>query len=142
MVRINFIISALQKWIKYPFFYFMTGLIFMAMVIAIARTSLFVLCYLPLIVSSVWIARPDFKSKSVWYPSVWLRTLMFSLGIVVSELIFCVILLFQGELNGSAESWMVIAIELALSLVVFWLFFGIASVVRYFSMKASSKSIG
>jgi hypothetical protein len=113
----------------------------MIFVIGIARTSLFQLCYLPLILAAKFTSADSIPELGKIYPPKLVRLITFVLGMILTEIIFSAILIAESELTfdiSNAESgWTVIAIELVLGIAVYVVFFGIAALLRYFVRKLS-----
>ena len=112
----------------------------MIFVIGIARTSLFQLCYLPLILAAKFTSDDSIPELGRNYPPKIVRLISFVLGMILTEIIFSLILIAGNELAfnfSSLESgWTVIAIELILGITVYLLFFGIAALFRYLVRKS------
>lgn len=129
----------LKRFSQKPFFYGLTGVFSMIFVIGIARTSLFQLCYLPLILAAKFTSDDSIPEIGRNYPPKFVRLISFVLGMILTEIIFSLILVAGNELTfdfSSPESgWMVIAIELVLGIAVYLLFFGIAAMLRYLVKK-------
>ena len=107
----------------------------MILVLFIARTSMFYLCYLPIIFGAIWTSGSVMRSLRVSLPSKWIRCFSFVGGMVITELIFSLVLVASGELLFQPESykngWLIIAIELLLGIAVYELFFVLSSAIRY-----------
>lgn len=124
-----------QKWLAKPNFYLFAGIIFMISVILIARTNQFYLCYFPLIFAAIFTSANSVPEKGIFFPLKKIRLLGFLLGMVITELIFSIILIWQNELtfrlNSFQTEWVIVAIELLLGIIVFSMFFGISTGFRY-----------
>jgi len=132
------------KWFSKPLFYVVTGQLFMVPVIWIARTGMFYLCYFPLIIAAILFSGTFIPEKKVVLPSSAIRCIGFVSGMIISELIFSLILIFTNELSlqfkSTQSGWLILSIELVLGIAVFMLFFSISMGARYFYKKISSKS--
>ncbi|HCY42245.1 MAG TPA: hypothetical protein DHV48_12965 [Prolixibacteraceae bacterium] len=124
-----------QKWLAKPNFYLFAGIIFMISVILIARTNQFYLCYFPLIFAAIFTSANSVPEKGILFPLKKIRLLGFLTGMVITELIFSIILIWQNELtfrlNSFQTEWVIVAIELLLGIIVFSMFFGISTGFRY-----------
>ncbi len=131
--------TKLKRLSQKPFFYGLAGIFSMIFVIGIARTSLFQLCYLPLILAAKFTSDDSIPEIGRIYPPKFIRLISFILGMILTEIVFSLILISGNELAfdfSSPESgWMVIAIELVLGIAVYLLFFGIAALLRYIVKK-------
>ena len=111
----------------------------MVPVIWIARTSVFYLCYFPLIVAAILFSGTFISEKIVVLPSSAIRCVSFVFGMIISEVIFSFIQVAVGELsfrlNPSPSDWLILAIELLLGIAVFLLFFAISLGARIFRRK-------
>jgi len=132
----------LNAWMNNPFFASLAGALSMILVIGIARTSLFYLCYLPLVIAAKLISArsvPEFGQKHL---SKWFRLLGFVAGMMITELLFSLHLVAQNELSfdfvNTQASWMVLAIELILGITVFVFFFGVSVAFTFFLRKYQS----
>jgi hypothetical protein len=130
-----------NKFVRSPFAHGIAGILSMIFVIGIARTSLFQLCYLPLILAAKFTSADSIPELGKIYPPKLVRLITFVLGMILTEIIFSAILIAESELTfdiSNAESgWTVIAIELVLGIAVYVVFFGIAALLRYFVRKLS-----
>lgn len=118
-----------SEWLTKKMFYFLTGLIFMVPVLWIARTSLFYLCYIPLILASFLISRQNNYEHEIRIPSRMMQLAGFIGGMLVGESMFALLLILKGELivsKDSIQDWQLLLIELLLSVVVFLFFFTIS----------------
>lgn len=124
---------------KMPLFYVLTGIFLMGLVIWIARTSLFYFCYIPLIAAAFLFSGGSKPAKEIRVPSRTHRLAGIVSGILIGELIFCLVLLAQNKLSlqfhSSQNDWAVIGIELVLGIAVFVLFFGIAVAGRFIASR-------
>jgi hypothetical protein len=130
-----------NKFVQSPFAHGIAGILSMIFVIGIARTSLFQLCYLPLILAAKFTSADSIPELGKIYPPKLVRLITFVLGMILTEIIFSAVLIAENELTfdiSNAESgWTVIAIELVLGIAVYLVFFGIAALLRYFVRKLS-----
>lgn len=132
----------LKAWMNNPFFASLAGALSMILVIGIARTSLFYLCYLPLVIAAKLISThsvPGFGEKQL---SKWFRLLGFVTGMILTELLFSLLLVVQNELSfdfvKTQASWMVLVVELILGITVFVFFFGVSVAFTFFLWKYQS----
>lgn len=132
----------LKVWMNNPFFVGLAGALSMILVIGIARTGLFYLCYLPLVIAAKLISAhsvPEFRKKQL---SKWFRLLGFVAGMMLTELLFSLLLVAQNELSfdfvKTQASWMVLAVELILGITVFVFFFGVSVAFTFFLRKYQS----
>lgn len=127
------------NWFSKPVFYASAGLLFMIPVIWIARTSVFYLCYFPLIVAAILFSGTFISEKIIELPSKGIRCMCFVTGMIISELLFSLILIARGELslevNSKTTDWLILSIELLLGIGVFLLFFAISLGARFFLRK-------
>lgn len=130
----------LYKLAQRPVFYAIAGFAAMTLVILIARTSLFYLCYLPVILASKYTSSDSFPAIGKVYPPKFVRIITFVAGLIVAELLFAVILIAEKELSFPLETthdnWIVVAVELTLAISVYVVFFGIAVLLRKLFSKA------
>ncbi len=127
----------MSGWLTKPVFYFVTGILFMAPVLWIARTPLFYTCYFPLIIAAI-----VFSGKwnpKIKIPSGFWRVILFSAGMIICEFSFSLLLVVRNELTfrfqENRSDWTILAVELILGILVFVLFFCISAGVRYFLRK-------
>jgi|GEM_PF-6379218 len=124
-----------------PITYGIEGILSMILVIGIARTSFFQLCYLPLILAAKFTSGDSLPEIGRNYPPKFIRMISFVVGIILSEFAFSVFLIAGGELSfnvsNSESGWMVIVIELVLGIAVYLIFFGIATLLGYLGKKFS-----
>jgi hypothetical protein len=122
-----------------PLFYVLSGMLLMALVISIARTSLFYFCYIPLIAAAFLFSGESKPAKEIRLPSKTNRLMGVVSGILFGELIFALLLLAQNKLSfqfhSSQNDWAVIGIEVVLGIAVFVLFFGIAVAGKFIVSK-------
>lgn len=127
--------NKITLWAGKYHFYLLAGIVLMIPVLFIARTSMFYLCYLPIIFGAIWTSGSVMRSLKVSLPSKWIRCFSFVGGMVITELIFSLVLVASGELSFQPESykngWLIIAIELLLGIAVYELFFVLSSAIRY-----------
>lgn len=125
----------ISNWSGTYSFYIFAGIVLMTPVLLIARTSLFYLCYLPIIIGAIWVSGSVVTSSKVTLPSRWIRCFSFMTGMIIAEILFSFILVASGELSFQAEAhkndWLILSIELLLGIAVFELFFAMALVIRY-----------
>jgi hypothetical protein len=123
-----------------PFLYILSGMIFMAMVISIARTNWFLFCYIPLMLAAIGISLNNIPMyPEATLPGKWMRVIFFSLGMIIAEIIYLLGFLMRNRFDLSHEAWIstisVVGIELILALLAFVLFWSIAEGVRYLFKK-------
>lgn len=131
-----------RDWMKNPLLVGVIGVLSMILVIWLARTSFFYLCYLPLVISAKLITAqsvPEFGEKQL--PN-WLRLFSFLAGMFVTELLFSFLLILQNELSfdfaKTQSSWIVLTVELILGIIIFLFFFGISVAFTFFLRKYQS----
>jgi len=119
--------------------YILSGIICMFLVIWIARTSWFYLCYLPVIFSAFYLSLLSNRGKGLVLPSKMIRLLSFIGGMIISEIIFFLALIARNEIffnmHKSGSDLTLLAIELILGVFVFILFFGLSVAIRFFFIK-------
>jgi len=129
----------ITKWQTKPLFYFVAGAMLMIPVIWIARSSVFYLCYFPLIAAAVLFSRTSIPEKKDRLPSILTRYAGFIAGMSVSELLFSFILIAFDELsfqfNSAQSGWTILLVELVLGISIFVLFFAISMATRFFYQK-------
>lgn len=125
----------ITNWAGTYSFYLFAGIVLMTPVLLIARTSLFYLCYLPIIIGAIWVSGSVVPSSKVTLPSKWIRCFSFMTGMIIAEILFSFILIASGELSFQPEAhkndWLILSIELLLGIAVFELFFALALAIRY-----------
>lgn len=125
----------ITNWAGTYSFYLFAGIVLMIPVLLIARTSLFYLCYLPIIIGAIWVSGAVVHSSKVTLPSKWTRCFSFMTGMIIAEILFSFILIASGELSFQPEAhkndWLILSIELLLGIAVFELFFALALAIRY-----------
>jgi len=131
-----------KTWINSPLFAGAVGVLSMILVIWLARTSFFYLCYLPLVISAKLITAPSVPEFSEKQLSNWLRLFSFVAGMFITELLFSFLLIAQNELSfdfaKTQSSWIVLAVELILGIIIFLFFFGISVAFTFFLRKYQS----
>lgn len=134
MISTNFF-----SWFSKSVIYVVAGLLFTIPVIWIARTSAFYLCYFPLIAAAILLSGTFNPKKTTELPSNGIRCIGFVFGIIISELVFSLILIFRDELsiqfNPIPQDWLILAIESLLAIIVFLFFYAISLGVRFFLRK-------
>lgn len=113
------------EWLKRKMFYFLSGAVCMVAVLWIARTSLFYFCYLPLILAPLLFVREGTHKSEIRIQSRFVQIAGFIGGMFVTEFLFSLILIAEGELLFSMEfipEWQIILIELLLGMAVFLFF--------------------
>jgi len=133
-----------SRWYGKKSFYLISSILCMAVVIGIARTSLFYLCYLPLIFAAIKISKTIGENRT-GFTSTFSKISTFIAGMIICELLYSTILVAGGELlfmDESTEDWQIVGIELLLGIFVFLLFIGISSGWRYikFSFRTSASA--
>jgi len=120
----------MPDWVQKKWFSLSSGFLLMIPVLLIARTSLFYLCYVPLIFGAFVLAFDREKRNR------WRQTVEFSLGMAICEILFGVALFLMEKIDFSEESsadWQVLGIELILGLLIFFLFYGAFLFIRFLS---------
>ncbi|MBL7972306.1 MAG: hypothetical protein JNL03_12395 [Prolixibacteraceae bacterium] len=111
----------------------------MGLAIWIARTNVFFLCYLPLLVAAGLVSGRSVPEKGICFPARWIRLLGGIAGMIVAEIAFSFLLIAQHELSfnfkSTSSGWNVLAIELLLAIAVFTFFFGMSIAANYFFRK-------
>lgn len=127
------------SWVKKPVIYILSGIICMILVIWIARTAWFYVCYFPVIFFAFYLSVLSNPEKHIVLPSKKIRMFSFITGMVISELIFAMILVLRNEITFnmqiSVSDWTVLAIELILCVFIFVFFFGLSIAIRFFLSK-------
>jgi len=127
--------NGITLWAGKYHFYLLAGIVLMIQVLLIARTSMFYLCYLPIIFGAIWTSGSVMRSLKISLPSKWIRCFSFMGGMVIAELIFSLVLVASGELSFQPKAhkndWLILSIELLLGIAVFELFFILSSAIRY-----------
>lgn len=133
----------LPHWMSKRVFYFGAGMVFMVPVVLIARTSLFYLCYFPLMFAAILFSGSSIPEGKIQLPGKLTRLLLFVSGMIVCELVFSFVLIAKNELSFDSPSfkndWVILAVEFILGIIAFLLFFGIATSSRYFFRKLNPK---
>lgn len=133
-----------HKWLAKPNFYLLAGFFSMILVILIARTNQFYLCYFPLIFAAIFTSANSVPENGILLPLKKIRLLAFLTGMIISEFAFCIILLLQNKLSFQPDTiqteWVIIAIELLLGITVFSLFFGISLGFRHLLSRIINRS--
>jgi hypothetical protein len=131
-----------KTWMKSPLFFGAVGVISMILVIWLARTSFFYLCYLPLVISAKLITAQSVSEFGKKQLPNWLRLFSFVAGMFITELLFSFLLIAQNELSfdfaKTQSSWIVLAVELILGIIIFLFFFGISVAFTFFLRKYQS----
>jgi hypothetical protein len=120
----------MPDWVQKKWFSLSSGFLLMIPVLLIARTSLFYLCYVPLIFGAFVLAFDREKRNR------WRQAGEFSIGMAICEILFGAALFFAQKIDFSGESsadWQVLGIELILGLLIFFLFYGAFLFIRFLS---------
>jgi hypothetical protein len=126
-----------------PAFYFVSGLLLMIPVLLIARTNVFYLCYIPLIIGAVVTSGILLNDRDKMLPSGLTRCGAFVAGMIITELIFSTLLILSGKISlATAEknNWLVLLIELLLGIAVFELFYITSILILFIKNRIHQKN--
>lgn len=110
--------------------YFLAGLLLMIPVLWIARTPYFYFCYTPIIAGALAASGIFLDEKKIKLPSKLIRSVAFTSGMVLTELIYWAVQILVQDLPMK-DSFLVLSIELLLGIAVFELFFALAIGLKF-----------